>query len=126
MVIELVGFVDHLITTYPRSAFDVAGSKIADIQHDTSEVESVISESRGNPDRRVAIYEQELYDKWFETLINHRSYLVRTAKPLIARRQEALEREKHGLRLRQWVMLLVGALVGALAGALASLLITGI
>ena len=104
----------------------MAGSKIADIQHDTSEVESVISESRGNPDRRVAIYEQELYDKWFETLINHRSYLVRTAKPLIARRQEALEREKHGLRLRQWVMLLVGALVGALAGALASLLITGI
>ena len=78
LVIELVGFVDNLITSHPKSAYEVAGSKITDIQHDVGEIEQVISESRGNPDRRA--YEKELYDRWFETLLAHRSYLVRTAR----------------------------------------------
>ena len=122
LAIELVGFIDRLITKYPKSSYEVAGGKIADIRHDISEVESVISESRGNPDSRATVYEQELYDKWFDRLVDHRRYLVDTAKPLIARRQDELDREGRSLRDRQWVMLLVGALVGALV----SLLITSV
>ena len=118
LTIDLVRFIDRLITKYPKSSYDVVGSRIADIQHDIGEIESVISESRGNPDSRSVVYEQELYDKWFDTLVDHRRYLVDTAKPLIARRQEKLDREVRSLRRRQWVMLLVGAL--------ASLLITGV
>lgn len=110
LTIELAEFVDHLITEYPTSSYEVAGSRVVEIRHDISEIESVISESRGNPDRRAEVYEKELYDKWFEKLVDHRSYLVGTAKPLIARRQEELDREVRRLRHRQWIMLFVGAL----------------
>ena len=114
LTIELAEFIDLLITDYPTSSYEVAGSRIADIRHDISEIESVISESRGNPDRRAEVYEKDLYDKWFEKLVDHRSYLMATAKPLIARRQEELDREVRGLRRRQWNMLLVGALIALL------------
>ena len=122
LAIELVGFIDLLITKYPKSSYDVAGSRIADIRHDISEIESVISESRGNPNSRAAVYEQELYDKWFETLVDHRRYLVGTARPLIARRQEERDRKVCSARHRRWAWMLVSALVGAFA----SLLLQGI
>lgn len=115
LVIELVGFVDHLITDHPTSTYEVAGSRITDIQHHIGEIERVISKSRGDPDNRAEVYEKELYDRWFETLLGHRSYLVRTAKPAILRRQEEKDREVRGLRRRQWVMLLVGVVVSLLA-----------
>lgn len=93
----------------------MAGSRITDIQHHIGEIERVISKSRGDPDNRAEVYEKELYDRWFETLLGHRSYLVRTAKPAILRRQEEKDREVRGLRRRQWVMLLVGVVVSLLA-----------
>lgn len=117
LVIELVGFVDNLITNHPKSTYEVAGSKITDIRHDIGEIEQVISESRGKPDNRTAAYEKELYDRWFETLLEHRNYLVRTAKPAILRRQEEMDRDVRRLR-RQWAMMLIGALVSLLATAI--------
>lgn len=120
LVIELVGFVDNLITDHPTSTYEVAGSRITDIRHDIGEIERVNSKSRGDPDNRAAIYEKELYDRWFETLLGHRGYLVRTARPAVLRRQEEMDQEVRGLRRRQCVMLLVSALVGAVVSLLAT------
>ena len=115
LVIELVGFVDNLIANYPESTYEVAGSKILDIRHHVGEIEEIISKSRGNPDSRTAVYEKELYDRWFETLLEHRNYLAKTAMPAILRRQEQMDDEVRRLRRRGWAMLLIGALVSALA-----------
>ena len=93
LVFELVGFIDNLIENHPESTYEVAGSKITSIRHDIREIEQIISESRGNPDNRAVAYEKELYDRWFETLLEHRGFLVRTAKPAILRRQEEKDSE---------------------------------
>ena len=114
LVIELVGFMDDLITSCPKATFEVAGSRITDVRHDIGEIERVIAETRKDPESRAKIYEKKLYDRWFATLLDHRSYLAETAMPAIVRRQEELERDERGSRRRQWIMLVGGALIGTL------------
>lgn len=121
LVLELTGFVDKLTQTFPTSTYEVAGSRIADMRHDISTIEEVISQSRREPERRAEVYDKELYDEWFEKLLEHRSYL-KAILPDIARlqekrdleiacRQEERDRRERGLRLRSWLMLLIGAIV---------------
>ena len=91
------------------------------MRHDISAIEEVISQSRGNPENRAEVYEKELYDRWFEKLLEHRGYLT-AAVPDIARLQEKRNRDERGLRRREWLMMLGGVFCGLLLKILWDLL----
>ena len=115
LVMELTDFLANLLQTYPTSTYEVVDGKVADMRYDISAIEDVISRSRGNPESRTEVYEKELYDGWFEKLLEHRSHLT-AALPDIARLQEERDRNERALRRRSWYMLLLGAFLGALGG----------
>lgn len=113
LVIEFTESLANLLQEYPTSTYEVVGGKIADMRHDINAIEDVISQSRGNPENRAEVYEKELYDGWFEKLLEHRSFLT-TAIPDVARLQEKRDRDERGLLRRSWYMLSLGAILGAL------------
>ena len=110
LVMELTEFIDNLTQTFPTSTSQVAGSRIADIRHDINVIEGVISQSRGKPECRAEVYERELYDGWFEKLLEHRGFLTAAVHD-IKLLQEERNRGERGLRW--WsLLMMVGAVFG--------------
>ena len=115
LVIFIPGIIDGLRQRFPESAYDVIGEQVIRIQKDIRQAQSLIVESRGEPDARQSIYDQKLYDEWFAKLLEHIRFL-KEAGPVIAQHENAKDQANRRERLINIVIGVVIMMIGVALG----------
>lgn len=76
LAIHITITLDELRDKYLEESIVVLGAKRREIIEFLNEVNEKIALSRKNPKERKKIYDEELYDKYFETLLGYRKLLT--------------------------------------------------
>lgn len=102
LFIDLTDFIAEVTKNYIYASVQVLGERRIEIIEFLNDVGDKIVESRrkSNADERYRIYDETLYDEWFEKLIGYKKFLFETALPEIAsfheqREQERIQREEE-------------------------------
>jgi len=69
---DLTAVMNKLAEEYPEAALDVLGSSWVEILDFINEVDEKIAESREKLLERKKIYDEELYDRWYASLLRYR------------------------------------------------------
>jgi len=113
-VVETVRIIDKLIADYPGT-YDVAGERITQIHHVAKTVEEKIAESRGEPAQRKRIYASEVYEQWFDSLVDGLAYIKHIAVPLIVKHDDRQRKRETRNRIVAWLGVAVGIVGMAIA-----------
>jgi len=115
LVIDLGSAMHRLTKEAPEATLEVLGGKRLEILDILNDVNEQIAQSREETRHRNSIYEQELYDRWFEQLLEYRKQLNRTITPEVFTRQSAIEQARLQER-RRYLLTLLLAIAGILIG----------
>ena len=88
-----------LTNNYLEETIFGLGNKRMEIIDTLNDISEVIVRSRESPSKRYEIYDEELFDKWFITLMNHRRYLYGRATQDIITLHNNKKTEEEAVRL---------------------------
>ncbi len=95
VLMELTRYMTLFTEKYTEASIEILGAKRSDILDSIKEVEEVMVRSRGNGLKRPEMYDEEIYDKYFTTLVNYKNEITTSLLPSIVNRHQELDREKH-------------------------------
>lgn len=104
-----------LTNNYLEETILVLGDKRMEIIDTLNDISEVIVKSRENPSERYKIYDEELFDKWFITLMNHRRYLYGSATQDIItlhNKREATRLDNIKKERKQTILTWLGITIG--------------
>lgn len=118
VVIDLANFFEEIIEDRLEAAIQVLGERRLGILSDLDEVTDFIAQSRENLKERSDIYDNKLYDEWFEKLLGHKKFLGRKAIEDILEIHLRNEKEK---KLNRWAFKIgiAGFIIGIVGIAIA-------
>ena len=93
--IDLVSYMTLFTKEFTEASIEVLGSQRIEILEFIEEVEELMVRSRGNGLKRPNIYETEIYDKFFDQLLEYKKLIEKTLLPEIVALHKELERKKH-------------------------------
>ncbi|KAI9134988.1 hypothetical protein [Acaryochloris sp. CCMEE 5410] len=100
LLIQITRTMDALIEKYPVAAVNVLSQKRLEILEDLNKVEQLIAQSRGDGLNRQKLYDEEIYDGWFETIIKHYKFIDQVALDEVIREHDRIEEEKAAEQAR--------------------------
>ena len=118
ILIQISRIMDNLLDKYPVATANVLGDRRLSILTDLNEVENHIAESRGDGMKRQKLYDIEIYDKWFVTIIEHYQFIDQVALLQIITEDDRLNRESRKFWLTI-VLSILGIIVAVAALAVA-------
>lgn len=121
IVMDLTAVMNKLADEYPEAALDILGTSWVEILDFINEVDERIAESREKPRERKEIYDEELYDRWYEKLLEYRQQMTRTILPEVINKHNLQEEQRRKSKVRDRLMLLI-AVIGALIGVIGIIL----
>ncbi|MEW8577292.1 MAG: hypothetical protein AB2562_06065 [Candidatus Thiodiazotropha sp.] len=93
--IELVGYMEKLTREYTNASISVLGEKRPEIIDFIEEVEHAMVESRGHGLKRTKIYDDKIYNEYFEKLLNYKVEMVRDILPEVITLHNSLQRDLY-------------------------------
>lgn len=119
ILIQISRLMDSLLEKYPVAAANVLKEKRLDILRDINEVEARIAESRGDGLKRQKLYETEIYEKWFATIVDHYRFVDQVAYLEIIREHDRITSNEKKLERRHQTLVLLAVLAIAVSIAIA-------
>ena len=120
ILIQISRLMESLLVKYPVATANVLDEKRLEILHDINEVESYVVKSRGDGMNRKKLYETNIYEKWFATIVKHHRFLDQVAQVEIIRENDRIvtnekkENRKHRTMITLMILGIVVAIVIAL------------
>jgi hypothetical protein len=96
LVYELTDYLSEVTEDLSEEAIQAMGDLRNQVLDDLEACNMLIAQSRGRLADRDAIY-QEIYDSWYEKLLNHKFTLKRSVIPKILEVQKKTEAQKNAL-----------------------------
>lgn len=121
IVMDLTAVMNKLAEEYPEAALDVLGSSWVEILDFINEVDEKIAESREKLLERKKIYDEELYDRWYASLLRYRKQMTRTILPKVVDKHNSLKEQQRKSKNRNRLMMSIG-IIGALIGVVSIVL----
>jgi len=118
---DLTAVMNKLAEEYPEAALDVLGSSWVEILDFINEVDEKIAESREKLLERKKIYDEELYDRWYASLLRYRKQMTRTILPKVVDKHNSLKEQQRKSKNRNRLMMSIG-IIGALIGVVSIVL----
>lgn len=118
---DLTAVMNKLAEEYPEAALDVLGSSWVEILDSINEVDEKIAESREKLLERKKIYDEELYDRWYASLLRYRKQMTRTILPKVVDKHNSLKEQQRKSKNRNRLMMSIG-IIGALIGVVSIVL----
>lgn len=131
LVMDITASMTRMTEEFPEAAYEILGSLRVEIIDAVNEVDEKIAASREDTTLRPGIYEEFLYDQWYDKLLNYKKTLRRTVHPEIVKRQQEIDdlgrlreekkrQEDHRFWVTWWVAIVV-SIAGVILGAVALL-----
>lgn len=123
ILIQISRLMDSLLDKHPAATVNVLAEKRLEILRDINEVERHVADSRGDGMNRQQLYDTQIYEKWFATIVEHYRFLDQVALVEIIRENDRIvttekrENRKHQTTIAITILGIVVAVVIALTQA---------
>lgn len=111
LLIQISRMMDDLIRKYPVASVNVLGDRRLEILKDVNKIEAKIVNSRGQGMDREQIYDEEIYGKWFEKIVEHYQFVDQVALLEVIREHDRLEAEDKS-KTRRFLLNIVLTIFG--------------
>lgn len=95
VLVDLTEFMRLFTEKFTEASIEVLGKKRQDILEIIEEVESYISEAREHGLKRSKIYDEIIYDKYFETLVGYKNEIGKTLLVEIVQYDKELKKQRN-------------------------------
>ncbi|OQX29889.1 MAG: hypothetical protein B0D92_01275 [Spirochaeta sp. LUC14_002_19_P3] len=122
-LIDFSMLMDNISAEYRLATVNILGQKRLEILEFINKVEESIAASRGDRTNIEPIYDEDIYGKWFDKILEYYKFVDQTALPEIIKEHEHLKQKELGENRKSRTNLIIGGIVGFLSGIAGTLLI---
>ncbi|MGZ8160646.1 MAG: hypothetical protein ACXWT4_17845 [Methylobacter sp.] len=95
LLIDIVSYMTRFTKEFTEASIIILGERRGEILDLIEEVENIMVKSRDNGLKRPEIYETEIYEDYFEKLLQCKKLIEKDLLPEIISLHQELERKKH-------------------------------
>jgi hypothetical protein len=93
--VEIVYTLDELKNKKTHYLIQAMGDKRIEINQLIENVSTLIAKARANPAKRFQYYDKDLYENYFESLLQVKKYITEEVLPTIAKIEQESKKEKY-------------------------------